>query len=1182
MTQYVINIGAIPNDGTGDPLRTAFNETNLNFNQVFAAGPVLSNIQIANNSILTINTNGNLVLNPNGIGVVQANAHVVPDQTRIRNLGSPTRYWDTTYTQYLQAVNANIGSATINDANLGNVGTMEINVDNLHISGGSNGYVLQTDGTGNLTWTAQTGGSGHGTPGGANTQVQFNDAGSFGGHPGFIFNKTTDQLSVPGDINLTDGTVIQSSGGIQFPSSSSEWDLHSSDGNIYIGALPTEVAYIDTYSPNISVRLRTNEVNDWIFDPSGNLTLPNIASPSINYANGSPYGGGSANTGNVTFNDQAVIGTGSQYGDSGLYLAPGTESVGNLQYLRVRGGDYPTHIHLDTGNNQYFDQYFGDDYKYVKLSNAGNIVINSNDNAGNTAQWNFGTDGVLTTPGASGNITGANVISATTFAIAGSSTELGQIEGANTVGFYTSDNALQYLFEGPNNVTWGFNVGTGGTGFPTLNVQRGDNPSGTIQGQTLLFGDNTKEAIISTPDGNVSYPDSQRLVINPGAGAPGTSGEGGDIYLWAGRGGDVDGNGGDIKIRGGQGMGNGPGGYLRIEAGDTQGNGDPGYIQITGGQGGNTYGGYVDITGGYGATVGGDVKLYGGYGQATGGNVNIWGGASGNGQANEGHVNIETGGNTWTFAADGNLTTPANGIIKPVSDDLTLDASGGNVYVKSKGHTFLFDANGVGRFVMPNNGKIAADSNLSINVGDWANSLGSLWTFGVDGEFYLPTGGRIGATKGGTMLDGGAGNSVSLTSFYGNGYYAGCFTANPDGNVSITTYTGTGVAGSWQFDNTGNLTTSGNIITSGPTGNITGANVVSANTFTSPGNVVINSDDNTWTFGTDGNLNLPGGYASLGISNSGYLTTLGNDSTSVAIDGDNGVVTLATNGGGTTYTFVDNFNATSSANVLSLTTRNGDSNPVNSRPQIVFGYNGTTDYPQFIHTIHNAGTPVNNRIEFWTSDGTQAGTFPANAILGLTVTNGNIATGGILTDNYYYANGTPVTFSGSSYGNSNVTSLLAGFGSNTISTTGNILAGNASVSGNLSVTGNVIGNVVTTFESTWTVPTGTNTYSFTVGSGTYSMWVTCSIPNGILAWNATATVTNNNVPVVGTQYAWVYNGGGTPIDFTSIPNQFTGTANAIVRSNVAPSATTNKFDFGINNTSGGNVTVRYGWARISQ
>jgi hypothetical protein len=130
--------------------------------------------------------------------------------------------------------------------------------------------------------------------------------------------------------------------------------------------------------------------------------------------------------------------------------------------------------------------------------------------------------------------------------------------------------------------------------------------------------------------------------------------------------------------------------------------------------------------------------------------------------------------------------------------------------------------------------------------------------------------------------------------------------------------------------------------------------------------------------------------------------------------------------------------------------------------------------------------------------------------------------------------------------------------------------------------GNTLSNVATTFESTWTVPTGNSTQSFTVtASNTYLMWVDCNIPNGILVWNATATVTNNNVPVVGAQYAWVYSGGGTPIDFTSIPNQFIGTANAIVRSNVAPSSTTNRFDFGINNTSGGNVTVRYGWTQIS-
>ena len=146
---------------------------------------------------------------------------------------------------------------------------------------------------------------------------------------------------------------------------------------------------------------------------------------------------------------------------------------------------------------------------------------------------------------------------------------------------------------------------------------------------------------------------------------------------------------------------------------------------------------------------------------------------------------------------------------------------------------------------------------------------------------------------------------------------------------------------------------------------------------------------------------------------------------------------------------------------------------------------------------------------------------------------------------------------------------------------------NLTVSGNVAATnfvgsGSSLTGVALKTSGSWTVTTGTNTYSFTVpASGTYQLWVDCNIPNGILAWNATATITNSNVPIVGAQYAWVYNGGGSPVDFTSIPNQFTGTSNTIVRSSVGASGTTNRFDFGINNTSGGNITVRYGWVAIS-
>jgi hypothetical protein len=80
------------------------------------------------------------------------------------------------------------------------------NVANVKLNGGTNGYVLQTDGTGNLTWTAQTGGGGgNGSPGGANTQIQYNDAGSFGGDAGFTYDYLTNSMDVEniGVVNLT-------------------------------------------------------------------------------------------------------------------------------------------------------------------------------------------------------------------------------------------------------------------------------------------------------------------------------------------------------------------------------------------------------------------------------------------------------------------------------------------------------------------------------------------------------------------------------------------------------------------------------------------------------------------------------------------------------------------------------------------------------------------------------------------------------------------------------------------------------------------------------------------------------------------------------------------------------------------------------------------------------------------
>jgi len=125
-------------------------------------------------------------------------------------------------------------------------------------------------------------------------------------------------------------------------------------------------------------------------------------------------------------------------------------------------------------------------------------------------------------------------------------------------------------------------------------------------------------------------------------------------------------------------------------------------------------------------------------------------------------------------------------------------------------------------------------------------------------------------------------------------------------------------------------------------------------------------------------------------------------------------------------------------------------------------------------------------------------------------------------------------------------------------------------------------NAISPVSGSWTVTSGTNNYSFTVEiNNTYNLWVLCNIPNGIISYNATVTVTNTNVPVLGYQYAWNYTGGGRPILFTSIPNQIIGTAGAISTASPSVGTTTNTFVFGIQNNTASNITVNYGYLKIS-
>jgi hypothetical protein len=75
----------------------------------------------------------------------------------------------------------------------------------------------------------------------------------------------------------------------------------------------------------------------------------------------------------------------------------------------------------------------------------------------------------------------------------------------------------------------------------------------------------------------------------------------------------------------------------------------------------------------------------------------------------------------------------------------------------------------------------------------------------------------------------------------------------------------------------------------------------------------------------------------------------------------------------------------------------------------------------------------------------------------VTISSAVSATGNV-TGNFFIGNGSQLTGLPATYGNANVAANLAAFGSNPISTTGNVTAGNLRTAGVVSATGNVTGN----------------------------------------------------------------------------------------------------------------------------
>ena len=309
--------------------------------------------------IPVIDANGNVITNVNTTGNVSANV-VYATYYRWAN-GQPFNATAGGNNTQLQFNNngsfAGVPNVTYDGSflNLGNISALKI-------GGGLNGYFLQTDGDGNLSWAAGGGGGGNGNPGGANTQIQFNDAGTFGGDAGFTYNKNTNTLDVQNvnvdglanlgsiaNLTITGGTAgyyLRTDG-----TGNLTWDLPGGGGNGTPGGANTQVQFndegefagnseftFDKFTGILNIPILTADtVSATGIQTSGNVTAGNIKANNV--AN---IAGNLRVSGNVNFSGAGNINLGTvanihvSGGENGYVLT--TDGLGNLSWQAGGGG----------------------------------------------------------------------------------------------------------------------------------------------------------------------------------------------------------------------------------------------------------------------------------------------------------------------------------------------------------------------------------------------------------------------------------------------------------------------------------------------------------------------------------------------------------------------------------------------------------------------------------------------------------------------------------------------------------------------------------------------------------------------------------------------------------------------------------------------------------------------------
>jgi len=198
-----------------------------------------------------------------------------------------------------QFTTPNIGAATGTSLNVtGNVSANNISAtelitsNNITVTTNANVGNLLTDNllhANGVPWDFEL-------PGGGNTQLQFNNDGSFGGSANLTFNKDTGNLSINGNVNLANGLYYGDGGGLSNIAAANVVGLNLSriangNSNVNIATANGNVTISAVGNANIVTVTGTGANITGTFSTTGLVTIPNTAGGATAIELGSPTQG---------------------------------------------------------------------------------------------------------------------------------------------------------------------------------------------------------------------------------------------------------------------------------------------------------------------------------------------------------------------------------------------------------------------------------------------------------------------------------------------------------------------------------------------------------------------------------------------------------------------------------------------------------------------------------------------------------------------------------------------------------------------------------------------------------------------------------------------------------------------------------------------------------------------------